>query len=178
MPEGLLILRQMNHPLHLLCIQSGIKQTALHAPGQEIKEDLVQFPCVDGPSECRKSYMEPHGHALIRNLAGAALQNRLPAAADGQQTAFSRTLGLKIILLKLLSHLTHQEILQRNAGAVSAVVSLRKSGQRMGNFHMETGGRREGVSLHMIDHQCITVKFPLSRQRFIRRIALVVYRTQ
>jgi hypothetical protein len=33
--------------------------------------------------------METHGQATWRNLAGAALQNRLTAAADGQQAAFS-----------------------------------------------------------------------------------------
>ena len=122
--------------------------------------------------------MEPHRQAAVRNLAGAALQHCLSAAADGQQAAFSRALGLEIVLLELLAHLPHQEVLESDAGAVLSIISRREFRQPVGNLHMEAGGRCERIPLYMINDQRISVEFPRPRKGFVGRVALAVHGAQ
>jgi len=122
--------------------------------------------------------MKTDNNLILRNLAGTALQHRLSASADGKQTAFTGTLRLKIILFKLPGHLPDQMILQCNTGAVLLIESFGKFRLPMGNLHMKAGRCCKRVSLHMINHQHVSVKLPCPRQRFIRRITLVIHRMQ
>ena len=176
--DFILIFRQMHGRLHLPGIQPGVEEAVLHTAGEKFKENFVQLSGIDGTPKGRESHMETDDQAVSGDAAGAALQHRLSAAADGQKAALPRALRPEIILFKLLCHLPCQVILKGNTGAVPLVVCGRKFRQRMGNLHMEAGGSRKGIPLHMIDHQGIPVKFPGSRQRLIGRVAFMVDRTQ
>ena len=112
----------MNHILHFLLIESDIEKAVFYTAGQKLKQNLIQLPRIDGAAKGGKSHMKTHHYARFGDLTGTAIQNCLPAAADGQQTAFARTLSLKIILLELLGHLPHQIILQCDTPTILTVI--------------------------------------------------------
>ena len=150
------------------------KKALLRRLRQKIKQNLLQSACVNGSSESRKAHMKTHGNGIPADLTGAALQNLLPAAADGDQAALAGTLRLKAEPLRLGRKQSRQVVLQRNPFTILIPQFFGKSRQLPGNFQMNGGWGGERIPLHMVNHQHIGSKLIRPGQRFVGRITFMV----
>ena len=172
--HGLLVLGQTDDRLHLRFVQIGKIETCLHTFRQKIHQNLVQLPGVDGAPEGRESHVETGDDRSVFDLTGAALQDLLAAAGDGDEAALSGAFGLEIIILELSRELSGQMIPERGLRALPRQIALRKSRRLVGDLHVEAGGRREGVSLDMVDDQDEFREPPGSGGGFVGRVTLAV----
>ena len=69
-------------------------------------------------------------------------------------------------------------ILKGNPFCISVIVFRRESRPSSGYVYRQAGGRREGISLHMIDGEYIVAKIVLSFQILVSRVSPVIYGTK
>lgn len=89
--------------------------------------------------------MKTYGNGIPADLTGAALQNLLPAAADGDQAALAGTLRQKAEALRLGRKQSRQVVLQRNPFTILIPQFFGKSRQLPGNFQMNGGWGGERI---------------------------------
>ena len=152
-----LVLRQMGHGLKPLRLPGGVDQAALDAPGQQVEEQLVQLPGVDGAPVGGKAYLQPQEHRPGGGVqgTGGALQHLLPAAADGDQAAVARAFRLARGPGGQVAKLSGEGVLKGDAlGA--ARIQGRGEGRRLSAHpDAQPGGGGEGVPLDVVDGQDI-----------------------
>lgn len=75
-----LVLRQVGDGAQPLRLPGGIDQTALDAPGQQVEEQLVQLPGVDGAAIGGKAHLQPQEHRTGGGvqMTGGALMHLRP----------------------------------------------------------------------------------------------------
>ena len=99
----------------------------------------------------------------------------LPAAADCDQTAFSRSFGLKGIFFNFLEEQPVQVVLQGDTAMLFLIICGRESGPRAVHLHAETGRGSEGIPLYMVDVQEEASKGIASLQILVGRITFMVH---
>ena len=72
--------------------------------------------------------METHGNGVAADLTGAALQNLLPAPADGDQAALAGTLCPEGVVIDLFSEPAGQIITERSPCQGSIIIVCGKTG--------------------------------------------------
>ena len=105
---------------------------------------------------------------------GGPFQNLLSASADGNESAFSRTLCLKIIGFQFPSENAGQIVLQCDPLMGQIKQPGRKSRVSAGNTDAHFGRGGKGISLYMVNMQGIAAEPVAPSGVFIGRIAFMV----
>ena len=175
-PEELLVLRQIRRRPELFRVQVGIAQGGLDALGQQLEQDLLQGPGVDGAAVGGEAHLQPQQHlaALGVHPAGGALQHLLAAPADGDQPAVARALGLVGGPGGLAAEPADQPVLEGGALAGQPVQLRREDRRPAGHPDAQPGGGGEGVPLDVVNGEGIAGKLIGTFCIFVDRIALPV----
>ena len=169
----LLVVGQLGHRPQPPAVQTGAAQGLLHAPGQVIKQNLLQLPGVDGPPVGREAHLQAQQHVppLRVQTAGGALQHLRPAAADRDQAALARSFGLEGELGRPAAKLAGQLVLEGQTAAPGLIQGPGKARRLSAHMDAELGGGGKGVPLYMVDGQHIPRELVRPPGVFIGRIA-------
>ena len=126
--------------------------------GQEVEQDPLQLPCVDGAPVGWKASLETDDNFVLLKAAGRALQDFLPGAADREQAALAGTLGFEGEGVRLAAELDRNIILQGDARVRFLPVFPREPSRVVRDVYAQAGGRREGISLHMVNGKDIVAE--------------------
>ncbi len=172
----LLVLCQVSRFLEALSVQIAVEQGLLHAPGQQVEEDLLQLPGVDGPPVGGEAHLQPQQQIAVLRVQGAGgpLQHLLAAPADRDEAAVSRALGLKGGMGRPPAKLAGERVLKGDAPAGSLPELPGESGLLSVHMDAQFGGSGKGVPLYVVDGQHVGGELIGAPGVLIGRIALPV----
>ena len=172
----LLVLRQVSRFLEALSVQIAVEQGLLHAPGQQVEEDLLQLPGIDGAAVGGEAHLQPQQQIAVLRVQGAGgpLQHLLAAPADRDEAAVSRALGLKGGLGRPPAKLAGERILKGDAPAGGLIELPGESGLLSVHMDAQFGGSGKGVPLYVVDGQHVGGELIGAPGVLIGRIALPV----
>ena len=147
----MLILAQPDGILHLFGGQGAVIEGRAHAFRKIVEQDLGQLSGQHGPPRRGKADLELNGQIGFGEFAGGAHQDLLSRTADADQAAFAGAPGLEGEASDGPSEGAQDIVRQRGAFVGKIQIFLREARPAAVHINAETGGRSEGVSLHVID---------------------------